>query len=98
MRQEHYIIDQDGNTVLANITDIPDEVPTEPSGQVVLVNTAGGARVTVLSIHSGKPINLTKLTSSSGVLSIINIIPGESFTIKSTVANDTCIVEWALID
>lgn len=98
MRHEIYKIDQEGNTVLDNVIDIPDEIPVESSGRVILVNTPGGARIVVPSIHAGRPINLTKLTSSSGVLSTIDIQPGISFTIKSTVANDTCTVEWAVID
>lgn len=100
MRQEHYKIDEFGNTVLDFVTD--DGVVDAPTtGTAVLVNTTGGARVTVTTPHAGKFIVLQReqnATTNIGNIAITNVIDGVSFQIRSTVAADTGTINWAVIE
>ena len=100
MRQEHYKIDDNGNTVLDFISD--DGIADTPtSGTATLINTTGGARVTVNTPHAGKFIVLQReqtSTSYIGNISITSVVDGVSFQIRSTVAADTGTINWAVIE
>lgn len=103
MRQEYYKIDEFGNTVLDYVTDdgILDISGYPTSGTAVLVNTTGGARVTVTTPHAGKFIVLQReqaSTANMGNIAITNVVDGVSFQIRSTVAADTGTINWAVIE
>lgn len=100
MRQEHYRLDANGDTVLDSVTD--DGIVDSPTtGTATLINTTGGARVTVNTPHAGKFIVLQReqtSTSNMGNIAITNVVDGVSFQIRSTVAADTGTINWAVID
>jgi hypothetical protein len=100
MKTEMYQQNLDGTvTYIETIDDGIPELVKE--GEVKLVPTSGGARITVNSIYAGQFITLQReqtSTANMGNVTLINVIDGVSFEIRSTNASDAGTIKWKLIE